>query len=83
MPQGDRTGPMGQGPSTGRRLGFCAGFNSPGFANYGFGGGFGRGFRRRRFRSQCTPPFRYNKDEEKKALQEELKEIQNRLKELE
>ena len=58
MPGGDRTGPMGAGPMTGRAGGFCAGFNAPGFANFGFGGrgrglgrgmggrgrGFGRGF---------------------------------------
>lgn len=43
MPQGDRTGPMGQGPITGRGLGFCSGFDTPGYAK-GFGGGMGRGF---------------------------------------
>ncbi len=43
MPQGDRTGPMGQGPGTGRTLGFCAGYDTPGYAK-GFGGGMGRGF---------------------------------------
>ncbi|HOO21492.1 MAG TPA: DUF5320 domain-containing protein [Kiritimatiellia bacterium] len=39
MPRGDRTGPMGAGPMTGRAAGFCAGYAAPGFA----GGGFGRG----------------------------------------
>jgi hypothetical protein len=43
MPAGDRTGPMGQGPVTGRRLGYCAGYDSPGYTK-GRGGGFGRGF---------------------------------------
>ncbi|MGQ1948778.1 DUF5320 domain-containing protein [Geofilum sp. OHC36d9] len=38
MPSGDRTGPMGQGPVTGRGLGFCSGYDSPGFTK-GFGGG--------------------------------------------
>ena len=33
MPFGDGTGPMGLGPMTGRRAGFCAGFGVPGFAN--------------------------------------------------
>ena len=33
MPFGDRTGPMGQGPMTGRGMGFCAGFVRPGFAS--------------------------------------------------
>lgn len=26
MPRGDCTGPLGQGPMTGRELGFCAGY---------------------------------------------------------
>ena len=33
MPYGDRTGPMGLGPMTGRGMGFCTGYNSPGYAN--------------------------------------------------
>ena len=33
MPFGDRTGPMGLGPMTGRGAGFCAGFGTPGFAS--------------------------------------------------
>ncbi len=46
MPGGDRTGPMGAGPMTGRGAGFCAGFNAPGFVNArgGMGMGRGRGF---------------------------------------
>ena len=57
MPRGDRTGPNGMGPMTGRAAGFCAGLEAPGFANpiagrgqgQGFGGGFGgRGGRGRR-----------------------------------
>ena len=56
MPRGDRTGPMGAGPMTGRAAGFCAGNTAPGYANFGGGrgrgmgfgrgGGFGRGFGR-------------------------------------
>ena len=42
MPRGDRTGPMGQGPVTGRALGYCRGYDSPGFTKE-FGGGMGRG----------------------------------------
>lgn len=33
MPRGDRTGPMGLGPMTGRRAGYCAGYPVPGYAN--------------------------------------------------
>ena len=43
MPGGDRTGPMGMGPMTGRGAGYCAGSVVPGFVNSMFGGGFGRG----------------------------------------
>lgn len=47
MPRGDRTGPMGFGPMTGRGAGFCAGYNVPGFTNpapgRGFWGGGNRG----------------------------------------
>ncbi|MBN2720612.1 MAG: DUF5320 domain-containing protein [Proteobacteria bacterium] len=51
MPGGDRTGPMGMGPMTGRAAGYCAGYPNPGFVNpvpgrgywgYGRGGGGGR-----------------------------------------
>ncbi|WP_457557071.1 DUF5320 domain-containing protein [Candidatus Harpocratesius sp.] len=54
MPYGDRTGPNGLGPRTGRGLGFCNGYPQPGYANpvgyspysqrgFGRGGGYGRG----------------------------------------
>jgi len=48
MPWGDRTGPAGMGPMTGRAAGFCAGYSVPGYANpiAGVGGAFGRGFGR-------------------------------------
>jgi len=43
MPGGDRTGPMGAGPMSGRRMGYCAGYSNPGYANpvSGYGGWFG------------------------------------------
>ncbi len=44
MPAGDRTGPSGQGPMTGRRLGLCAGNELPGYGQPGWTyGGMGRG----------------------------------------
>jgi len=51
MPGGDRTGPMGWGPMTGRAAGYCAGYPVPGYLNpipgrgwFGVGrGGFPRG----------------------------------------
>jgi len=54
MPGGDRTGPAGMGPMTGRAAGYCAGYSAPGYTNpiaargrrfgYGRGFGFGRGW---------------------------------------
>ena len=53
MPFGDRTGPMGMGPMTGRAAGYCAGFGVPGYMNpipgrgaWGWGRGWARGFGR-------------------------------------
>ena len=43
MPYGDGTGPWGQGPMTGGRAGFCAGYDRPGYATPIGGRGFGRG----------------------------------------
>lgn len=33
MPGGDRTGPAGLGPMTGRAAGYCAGYPAPGFTS--------------------------------------------------
>ena len=43
MPGGDRTGPLGQGSMTGRRMGFCTGSENTSFA-YGRGCRQGRGY---------------------------------------
>ena len=44
MPGGDRTGPAGMGPMTGRAAGYCAGYPVPGYVQFGGGrGGWGRG----------------------------------------
>lgn len=45
MPGGDRTGPRGRGPMTGRAAGYCAGYGIPGYADAFLPGrGFGYGF---------------------------------------
>jgi hypothetical protein len=44
MPHGDRMGPRGMGPMTGRAAGYCAGYGEPGYANPGPGRGFGTGW---------------------------------------
>ena len=45
MPKGDKTGPRGAGPMTGRASGYCAGYSVPGYMNptAGYGRGWGRG----------------------------------------
>ena len=60
MPRGDRTGPTGAGPGTGRMRGFCMGFGIPGTFNrpqdFVFPGrcGGGRGWRNRFFNTGLT-----------------------------
>ena len=46
MPAGDGTGPAGMGPGTGRGMGYCGGYDAPGWASPGPGRGYyGRGGR--------------------------------------
>ena len=66
MPGGNRKGPLGSGPKTGRGLGYCAGYDEPGYTtapDQGLGRGFrwggrgrggGRG-RRNRFNADFWP----------------------------
>lgn len=76
MPWGDRTGPLGLGPMTGRRAGFCAGFPVPGFLNRGW----------RRFWGFSAPAV-YDEKEALKAwsgaLRRQLEAVEKRLAELE
>lgn len=37
MPRGDRTGPDGKGPKTGRGLGYCSGSKTAGYTKSGRG----------------------------------------------
>ena len=63
MPNFDGTGPAGQGPRTGRGLGPCG---------CGMRRGFGRGMGWN-FRNRISPVL--TKEDEKKILESELKEI--------
>ena len=97
MPRGDKTGPNGMGPMTGRGLGFCNGYSAPGFMNPGFGRGMGRGFgrgfgwRRMAFMplapvEQVSPVYhepQLTKEQEKQILKAELKEIEAEKQEIE
>ena len=90
MPGGDRTGPMGAGPMTGRGAGFCAGYPTAGYGNYGRGRGFfgcggGRG-RRHWFHATGLPgrmraPVYGAADlqVEKQALKDQLGALQSEL----
>lgn len=50
MPGGDRTGPQGKGPRTGRQLGLCSGSDKPGYESEEptQGKGFNNGLRQGR-----------------------------------
>ena len=86
MPGGDKTGPLGAGPMTGRALGPCAGNDAPGYDSAapgrgffgrgrGGGGGGGQGRRRRFF---AAGPM--NQDQ---ALRNQLDEMKARLDKME
>ena len=62
MPGRDRTGPMGEGPMTGRGAGDCAGYDAFGYGARGRGRGRRRWYRATRFAPQVT------KAEETQAL---------------
>lgn len=76
MPRGDRTGPMGYGPRSGRGLGIC-GFPAgrAAFVDRGFGRGIGRGLGiSRRSWPQAAQP--------KDSIKSEISFLEERLNEL-
>ncbi len=92
MPRGDRTGPKGMGPVTGRGLGFCTGSNNTGFMNQmpgtftGRGNGRGAGFGFRRGRDFYRYPFPnhtqagfYSKEEEINRLKDHSEYLKSNL----
>ncbi len=88
MPGMDKTGPSGQGPLTGRGLGPCGAGARRGFGR-GMGRGFGMGSRRFALSGQGVQPVVLSEVDEKKILEQELKEldldkqeVEKRLKEL-
>lgn len=88
MPQGDRTGPVGAGPMTGRGAGSCAGTNQPGFAaGAGFVRGMGRGLRRRFFAGGGSVPQMpvqpVEKVDQVAALKAQVNRIQKQIESLE
>lgn len=97
MPGGDRTGPMGMGPMTGRRAGFCLGLERPGYTGFwgfggGFGGGRGRGFRRMFYATGLPGWVRYDDPaypgaaeagyDQKAILNDQAEYLENQLQEI-
>ncbi len=79
MPNKDKTGPLGQGPLTGRQMGNCKGasplMNGRGPCGRGLGRGFGRGFGFRQ-----NPQFQevvLTKEQEAKILEQNLKDLES------
>ena len=77
MPRLDKTGPQGQGPRTGRGLGYCPPGYSRGFRRFGRGLGRGWGF------PFWGYPYEPTVKEEKEILTEELNELKEEMKEME
>jgi len=89
MPGGDRTGPNGLGPMTGRRAGYCAGSNVSGFENRfdnrrgGFGRGYGRRFRGGYGGNEFYPTQDYAEVSEKTILENDIRVLKEQLNSLE
>ena len=98
MPRGDRSGPNGMGPMTGRAAGFCSGYDRPGYMNpaggrgyygRGYGRGFGIGFAPTYPITPAPYPTSANAENESdylenelNMLKEDMKHIEARLKEI-
>ncbi|MBN1896204.1 MAG: DUF5320 domain-containing protein [Candidatus Aenigmarchaeota archaeon] len=99
MPGGNGTGPAGMGRMTGRGMGYCNGFQAPGFASAGFGRGRGNRFWARNTGLpgwqrandyQAYPVVQPTKEqeiqyleEEKEMLKQELESIKQSIKSIE
>ena len=91
MARGDKTGPDGRGPLTGRGLGYCAGYDEPGYTAGGasfrrgrgfFGRGRGRGFSgsgRGFFRAGTGAYYDAEPVDEKTSLEAEKSYLEKRL----
>jgi hypothetical protein len=93
MPGGDGTGPIGQGPMTGRAFGFCAEYPNSGYSRPVYGLGYGRGWGRgigrgywgrgRRFWYREIgeiPLIKSSTEEEKVCLENLVKNLEDELK---
>ncbi len=84
MPRGDRRGPAGMGPRTGRGAGLCSGYQVPGFLNRFFGGWMGRN---RPWNSSANQYYQYyaagNQTEQSVDLLDQLRSIREQLNSIE
>jgi hypothetical protein len=94
MPGGDGTGPVGMGPMTGRRAGYCAGYPTPGYMSPVGGRGFwgrgrGGGWGRRNWFHATGLPFwarmaqgffgAPSAEQEREALRQQSQQLQQSL----
>ncbi len=95
MPRGDRRGPEGMGPMTGRGLGYCNNYSTPGFtkgvprggagfAGFGYGRGHGRGMgggcgRGYRNFGYQNYAFAQNNVDESKLIESEMEALKNQM----
>jgi hypothetical protein len=91
MPAGDRTGPIGMGPRTGRAMGDCREDLISGYGGRHFGNFYGRGLGNRggfggprgRFNTSRAPEFIednfHNLQDEVRYLEQSLKDVKNKL----
>jgi hypothetical protein len=91
MPRSDRTGPNGDGPMTGKGMGYCSDNKEATFVNSGrglrcgagrnFGGGSGRGFRTWNNSNNLDQGSSNNTylENEIKILKEKLNSLENKL----
>jgi hypothetical protein len=94
MPGGDRTGPNGLGPMTGRQMGYCVGNLPSGnmyggygrgfFRGSGFGRGYGRGFGRGfGFGFRNVYPTNISSASEKTIIENDIRMLKEQLSSLE
>ena len=89
MPRHDQTGPQGQGPMTGRRMGTCVGAaQSESSFNFGFGNGF-RGRRNAKYglfrnrNNSFQGNYEKNQTSAKNLIEVEISNLKKRLEILE
>jgi len=94
MPGGDRTGPNGMGPMTGRRMGHCSGIATPNFTGNvqrGMGRGvycrnlgkeMGRGYVNNSYPPNDNIPAAYDAKTEKAFLENEVRILSTQLESL-